>query len=593
MRPLTLLLLLTVFLVGCDFRQDRLLFLVPGERGKTMEQRLDIDESGRYLLKQPVLVTRGEQAFYLRFRVEGDGAVLQVLGTEDREIAAKPLPGGGGATVYLPLVQGKSVRGFRVDTPAGQELQFLEAGITDSFTGVENSGAGLSLGTVIQSFHSDGRRVELSFSSPQSWPVRVLGGIPASAPSSDHGSSRTDSVDLGWQIALAVESRAPFSFSDFRLRATSADRPGSADLPDPGAGRAYLLLKASAGNKTVSFRHIALSGKHNLFLYEGLVPFEPETLRIEPLGGSGVWLHSLEVARLPLEPVGGAEGELSASVHPLPADPGTVLLYDPDYWRQKNYELFSWARFPEILIMDTSSYEVQSRFFKRLAFFVEKRGYRGRLVNNEEFDDLHGFNAHDYRAEDLARFFQAAREELFTLNPEEELLKEILLCNGIIRDEGTFSPGRGGILSISRSSYPLLRRHLLTHECYHGLFFSLPEFRQAAIEAWEQLSENEKEFWRLFFRWVGYDTEDPYLTVNEYQAYLFQQPRSEVQNYFATLTASRLISSYPGQADRVREFLRSDPDSFTRGFDTLEASLRRIARMEGGRVIELEPAEIK
>lgn len=592
MRFLNLFLFLTVCLVGCDLRQDRLLFLVPGERGKTMEQRVAIDESGRYLLKQPVMVTRGEQAFYLRFRGEGDGAVLQVLGTEDQQIAAKPLPGGGGATVYVPLLQGKIFWGFRVDIPAGQGLQFLEAGITDSFTGVENSGAGLILGTAIQSFHSEGRRVELSFSSPQSWPVRVLGAIPA-APSSDHGSSRTDSEDLSWQIALTVESRAPFSFSDFRLRETYADRPGSADLPDAGAGRAYLLLKASAGNKTVSLRHSALSGKHNLFLYEGLIPFEPETLRIEPLGGSGIWLHSLEVARLPPGSVGGTEGELWASVHPLPADPGTVLLYDPDYWRQRDYELFSWARFPEILIMDTSSYQVQSRFFKRLAFFVEKRGYRDRLVSNEEFDDLHGFNAHDYRAEDLARFFQAAREELFALNPEEELLKEILLRNGIIRDEGTFSPGRGGILSISRSSYPLLRRHLLTHECYHGLFFSLPEFRQAATEAWEQLSENEKEFWRLFFRWVGYDTEDPYLTVNEYQAYLFQQPRSGVQYYFTTLTASRLISSYPEQAARVREFLRSDPDSFTRGFDTLEASLKRIARMEGGRVIELEPAEIK
>ncbi len=122
------------------------------------------------------------------------------------------------------------------------------------------------------------------------------------------------------------------------------------------------------------------------------------------------------------------------------------------------------------------------------------------------------------------------------------LAMAILLLRRVM-DEGTISPGRGGILSISRSSYPLLRRHLLTHECYHGLFFSLPEFRQAAIEAWEQLSENEKEFWRLFFRWVGYDTEDPYLTVNEYQAYLFQQPRFGVQYYFATLTASRLISS--------------------------------------------------
>jgi len=590
MRFLTLL-FLTVCLVGCDLRQDGLLFLVPGEQGKTTQQRLDLDESGRYLLKQPLLVTRGEQAFYLRFSGEGDAAVLRVFGTEYREIAAKPLPGGGGATVYLPLLQGKSVRGFSVDTPEGRGLQLLEAGIGDRFTGLENSGRSLSLGTSIQRFHSDGRRLELSFSSPQDWPVQVSGGIPA--PEAGVASSRVGSEELSWQISLMVESRAPFSFSDFRLGETYADRPGSADLPDSEAERAYLLLKASAGNKTASFRHTALSGKHNLFLYEGLIPFEPETLWIEALGGSGIWLHSLEVARIPLEALSGTSGERSASVHPLPADPGAVLLYDPEYWRQRDYELFSWARFPEILIMDTASYQVQSRFFKRLAFFVEKRGYRGRLVSNEEFSGLHGFNAHDYRAEDLARFFQAAREELFELNPEEELLKEILLGNGIIRDQGTFSPGRGGILSISRSSYPVLRRHLLTHECYHGLFFSLPEFRQAAIQAWEGLAENEKEFWRLFFRWVGYDDEDPYLTVNEYQAYLLQQPRSGVRYYFATLTASRLVSSYPGQAAGVREFLRSDPDSFIRGFDTLEASLRRIARMEGGRLIELEAAEMK
>jgi len=574
MRFLYLSLLLTICLAGCNLRQDRLLFVVPGQRGKTIERRLDIDGAGRYLLKRPVLVTRDGQAFYLRFRGEGHGAVLQVLGAEDRQIAAKGLPSGGGATVYLPLLPGWSIRGFRVDAPADQELQFLEAGIDDAFTGVENSKAGLSLGTAIQGFQSDGRRIELSFSSPRSWPVGVLGG-------------------MSWQIALAVESRAPFSFSDFHLREAYAGQPGAVDLPEPGAGRASLLLTFRSGNKAVSFRHTALSGKHNLFLYEGLIPFEPDTLWIEPLGGSGIWLHSLKVARLPPGSAVAAEGELSASGHPLPADPGAVLLYDPDYWRQKDYELFSWARFPEILIMDTASYQVQSRFYKRLAFFVEKRGYRGRLVSNEEFEDLHGFNAHDYRAQDLARFFQAAREENFSLNPEEELLKEILLGNGIIRDEGTINPGRGGILSISRSSYPLLRRHLLTHECYHGLFFSLPEFRQAASEAWERLSENEKEFWRLFFRWVGYDTEDPYLTVNEYQAYLFQQPRSGVQYYFATLTASRLISSYPEQAARVREFLRSDPDSFTRGFDSLEASLKRIARVEGGRVIELEAAKLK
>jgi hypothetical protein len=125
------------------------------------------------------------------------------------------------------------------------------------------------------------------------------------------------------------------------------------------------------------------------------------------------------------------------------------------------------------------------------------------------------------------------------------------------------------------------------------LFFSLPEFRQASFEAWDRLSGQEQEFWKLFFRWVGYDTEDLYLTVNEYQAYLFQQPRSGVRYYFSVLTPSRLISSYPGQASWMQELIRSDPERFTRAFDYLETSLVRIAGVEGGRVIELESAESK
>jgi hypothetical protein len=314
-----------------------------------------------------------------------------------------------------------------------------------------------------------------------------------------------------------------------------------------------------------------------------MVPFSPDSLTITPESGAALRVQSLQIARLAVEQ--------SGAPMPLPADPGGVLLYDRQAWRRPTYELFSWSRFPDVLIMDSASYEVQSRFFKRLAFFVEKRGYRGRLVSNGEFAGLHGFNAHDYRAEDLARFFQTAREQSFPLNPEEELLREILLANGIIRDQGAFSPGRGAILSISRGSYPLLRRHLLIHECAHGLFFSLPELRRASFEAWDRLSEREQEYWKLFFRWVGYDTDDPYLTVNEYQAYLFQQRRSGVRPYLASLTASRLISSYPDEAGWIRELIADDPDRFTRAFDELEVELRRIAGVEGGRVIEVESAE--
>ncbi|MBN2551124.1 MAG: hypothetical protein JXB06_00080, partial [Spirochaetales bacterium] len=110
---------------------------------------------------------------------------------------------------------------------------------------------------------------------------------------------------------------------------------------------------------------------------------------------------------------------------------------------------------------------------------------------------------------------------------------------------------------------------------------------------WDRLSESEKSYWKLLFRWVGYDTEDPYLTVNEYQAYLFQQPREGVRYYFSVLTPSRLVSSYPAEAGWIGELVRSDPERFTRAFDHLEKALVMSSGVEGGRVIELELAENK
>ena len=49
-----------------------------------------------------------------------------------------------------------------------------------------------------------------------------------------------------------------------------------------------------------------------------------------------------------------------------------------------------------MLIFDTASYAVQARFFRRLAFYVEKQGYRGRLLTDAELGSRRGYNAHDY-----------------------------------------------------------------------------------------------------------------------------------------------------------------------------------------------------
>ena len=629
MKLPVLFFLLSLSLIGCDTRQSLPLFSIAGEEKRSVELRPESDEPERYLLEEPVVVIRRERAFYLHYRGGGPGATVRVLGREDRENAAKTLPRAAEAMVYVPLKRGQIIRGFWIDAPPEADVELLEVGIRDEVNGFRNSGTFLSVGTAVRQLQDDGRTVRLAVEPPDSWPLRrsdgssvradaqtdaaqgavAQGAGAQGAGAQDAGVAGADEGSAGptsWQIALVLETAPAFDYAEFRFRESLSDPEGGTIRSDAGdepeahsaSRRTSVLLRLQAEDSVASFRHTALSGGHTLFLYHGLIPFTPETISIEALAGAVVWVESFEITRLAPDAggdsvAGGETEHTEAALHPLPADPGALLLYDQESWRQPDYELFAWSRFPRILIMDTASYATQSRFFKRLAFFVEKQGYRGRLVSDQEFADLHGFNAHDYRAQDLARFFQAAREQLFSLNPEEELLKQILLTNGIIRDDGVFSPGRGGILSISRSSYPLLRRHLLTHECAHGLFFSLPEFREASFQAWDRLPEQEQQFWKLFFRWMRYDTDDAYLTVNEYQAYLFQQPRSGVRYYFTVLTPSRLISSYPDEASWLREMIRSDPERFTRAFDYLEASLVRIAGVEGGRVIELESAESK
>ena len=64
--------------------------------------------------------------------------------------------------------------------------------------------------------------------------------------------------------------------------------------------------------------------------------------------------------------------------------------------------------------------------------------------------------------------------EGLALNEEERLLREILLTNGVLRRGGNqeLTAGRGGILSVSQESHPVLRELLLSHEAYHGVFYA-------------------------------------------------------------------------------------------------------------------------
>ncbi len=583
-----LLLLAALGLASCAGRERAPRFL-DGQGGA---QRVRPAGEGRFTLKRAV--PSGQSVFYLHYRLAAGAAAggagrtgwvatatpggptgeLRVLDSAGGVLARRPLAaagpdtqgssnvrtngvssGGLEVTLQVPLPPGSRVAGFALAGESGPLPQILEAGLERPFAGFELDGDRLRLGAGVRSLSCSPAFLEVGLA-----PEPLAGE--------------------GWRIELEYQLAGPAEAEDRSL-------PEGGPQPERRAGA---RLEAAAGGRRAAFEQDALPGARRWFLYRGTIGFAPARLDLRPLGGGSIAVRRLEVVS-PAAPARAADG---SALDPLPADPAAVLLYDPRLWRQPDYELFAWDRFPGVLILDTAHYAVQDRFFKRLAFFVEKEGYRGRLVTEQEMSGRHGYNAHDYRAEDLARFFAAADAEGFPLNREEELLRAVLTANGLLRGgngSGEKAPaqavgGQGAVLSISRESSEVLRALLLTHEAFHGLFFTLPRYREACEAAWRDLQKPERKFWRLFLDWGSYDFRDSYLAANEMQAYLFQQPREDLNAYFRLLTAGRLERAFPAEAPWLRSLLGGGGGGFEAAFDRLAPALRREAGLEGGRVLE-------
>ena len=236
---------------------------------------------------------------------------------------------------------------------------------------------------------------------------------------------------------------------------------------------------------------------------------------------------------------------------PVRTDPGLILNYKTKQWRTVDYEIFEWDRYPRILFFDTRNYDVQDRFFRRLAFFVEKQGYKGRLLTNEELGDMHGYNAHDYSAQSMANFFNKATELNFTLNEEELLLKRILIQNELFTQDGVYvKANEGGLVSISRETPGWSRTNLLAHEGWHTIFFRDAEFRNYVSAVYYTFDPTSLDFLIDYFKSqpsLGYDVNDEYLMHNEFMAYIMQQRLSEVANYFVHLANRGTVINYTPQ----------------------------------------------
>jgi hypothetical protein len=332
--------------------------------------------------------------------------------------------------------------------------------------------------------------------------------------------------------------------------------------PGPSSGllpelRVFLAAGRSAAVETGGRRFEAAPGTKQLDIPAGMIAANEGAIVISGDRTSG---FTLSYAAIPPFP------------RPISADPGMILDWPEQSWRTAPGEVFRWSQFPSLLIFDFADYAVQDRTLKRLAFFVEKAGFRGRLAGDAEIAGLHGWNAHDYRAGDLARFFEAARAANFPLLAEERQLEQILFNEGIIRRSASgIEAGEGGIISVARESAAYLRSTFMVHEAFHGLFFIDADFRAFSRERWDTLPPEGKRFITSYFDYQRYDITDEYLLVNEFMAHVLQQPISQAGAYFGETLASRI------DASPWRRSLLPEKDGATNSWPALAAIFTKEA----------------
>ena len=243
---------------------------------------------------------------------------------------------------------------------------------------------------------------------------------------------------------------------------------------------------------------------------------------------------------------------------PLRTDLELILSGRRDNWRCADYELYEWDRFPHVLFFDFRNYAVQSDFFLRLSFFTEKAGFRGRLLRDEELEGKHSYNAHDYSASSLARFFTEAARLHFPLNEKERLFRDILTENAVIIPDGsTFKAGDGAVISIAQESQRWLRRSFLAHESWHSVFFINEDFRNAVSAVYYTIDEQSRAFMQGYWASqpsLSYDTNDEFLMKNEFMAYLMQQPLSRTAAYFVQIAGrASVMAAIPDLCRYVKQ----------------------------------------
>lgn len=475
------------------------------------------------------------QALYLQYRATVAEANVSVTAGGGDEIGRYRLAPGGDVPIHrqLPLPAG-SFGGFRLwtDEDTGT-LDVMAAGIAPARTGLALVEGVLHVGV----------------------DVRLARGATA---------------DAGGMVDLAVHLPAPHA----------APQPGralmvrSAFTPSTPGGAGELLLSVSDGAGRRATAAVTLAaGERSVHLHESVLGFVPVT--VEALGHDGGAVRFQQV------------GRTAAGAAPLPADLDTILVYPQSEWRNAAWEVFRWNALPEVLIFDTATYAIQEELFRRLAYYVEKAGFRGTVWTDRQLDGRYGYNAHDYDAANLARFFTEAERAGVPLNARELWLRDFLASERVIGADGAagWQAGeRGGaVLSISRESPRAQRELLMRHEAAHGVYFVHAGYRAQIAAVWREIGEPARHAWRSYLAALGYDTAWEDLMRNEFQAYLAHNGERALGHYFGTLAPARIRRRLPAE-QQAPAWFEAGAEAIRQQHRAVDRALQAATGMRAGRL---------
>ncbi|WP_145770135.1 hypothetical protein [Denitratisoma oestradiolicum] len=218
------------------------------------------------------------------------------------------------------------------------------------------------------------------------------------------------------------------------------------------------------------------------------------------------------------------------------------------YGRSETLSVWRYSGNPNILVFDFPGLTHQGLSFNRVMQLTEQQTSEPypRPLSTEELakyieasrrtqaDFAFG---HDILVSEFVQFFNWADRDKLVLNPEELLIRDFLVQQGMMRSwRGFYQALRPDVVILSipqmqerKSNEPRItiaaRYAILMHEMAHGEYYTNPYYKAYCQRFWaESLNDAQRDAFKKFLSNYGYSSYGDELIINEMQAYLMFTP---------------------------------------------------------------------